>query len=126
MNRGAHLLVIDDDPGLRAGLYDLLSLYGFVVRTAEDGLEALAMMEGDPPDLILSDIVMPKMDGYQFYQRVRSQKAWGGIPFIFLTARKVEDDRQGWDGGDVDTIEKPFEPEDLVEIVLARLAKVKG
>jgi DNA-binding NarL/FixJ family response regulator len=120
---GAKLLVVDDDPGIREGLLDLLGLYGFKVRTAADGAEALQMVEQDPPDLILSDIIMPGMDGYQFLDRIHARREWRGIPFVFLTARgEIPDVRRGLELGAEDYIMKPFEPQDLAAAVLAVLA----
>jgi len=124
MKREAMILVVDDDPGLRCGLYDLLCLYGFDVCTAADGIEALSLMEQDPPDLIVSDIIMPGMNGYQFCSRVRDRVEWLRIPFIFLTAKEeVGDVRYGRELGVEDYIMKPFESEDLVAAVLGKLAR---
>ncbi len=66
------ILVVEDEPGIHNGVADLLQLQGFGVMAATNGVEALSMMDEEVPDLIVADIMMPEMNGYQFYQRVRS------------------------------------------------------
>lgn len=101
-------------------------MQGFTVHTAGDGYEALARMEECVPDMILADIMMPRMNGYQFFSRVRQVMEWNWIPFVFLTARdSVEDVRFGRELGVDDYLIKPFEAEDLLAAVHGKLARFK-
>ena len=116
------ILVVEDDTALLEGLRDILELSGFAVLTARHGLEGLAVLQSRVPDLIVSDINMPRMDGYQFYDRVRAQSEWVSVPFIFLTAKSEKlDVRRGKSLGADDYITKPFEEADLLVAVQAKL-----
>jgi putative two-component system response regulator len=118
------LLVVDDNEALRDGLSDMLSFEGFAVLTAENGFEALEKMEVISPDLIISDITMPQMDGYSFFNAVRSRTEWVTIPFIFLTARAEREDVMiGKNMGAEDYLVKPLSRDELVTAVRARLAR---
>jgi DNA-binding NarL/FixJ family response regulator len=124
MNRKPTILIVEDDPSMRKSIEDMLEHHGFDVLSAGEGFSALELMRRQVPDLILADIVMPEMNGYQFYQRVRSKPKWLWIPFIFLTARdSPEDIRFGRELGVDGYINKPFEPEDLISIVLGKLER---
>lgn len=123
MNRET-LLVVEDNQALREGLRELLGLEGFKVLTAPNGHEALEKMSDITPDLILSDISMPEMDGFTFFQSVRSRPEWVIIPFVFLTARgEKEDILKGKDLGAEDYLIKPLTREELVTAVRARLLR---
>jgi putative two-component system response regulator len=118
------LMVVDDNEALREGLSEMLSFEGFTVVTSENGLEALEKMQVISPDLIISDITMPQMDGYSFFSAVRSRPEWVTIPFIFLTARaEREDVLAGKNMGAEDYLVKPLSREELVTAVRARLAR---
>jgi signal transduction histidine kinase len=107
---------------LLEGLRDILELSGYVVSTARNGLEALSELERQVPDLIVSDINMPRMDGYQLYGQVRAHPDWVRVPFIFLTAKGEKADvRRGKMLGADDYITKPFEEADLLVAVQAKL-----
>lgn len=121
------ILLVDDDLALLEAVTDLLDVSNFHVLTATDGESALAMMDDYTPDLIISDITMPGMDGYQFFDAVRQNPAWITIPFIFLTARGQQTDiRTGYSLGADDYLVKPFEPDDLIIKVEARLKRVRA
>ncbi len=118
------LLVVEDNHALREGLREMLGLEGFMVYTAANGREALEKMKTINPDLILSDISMPEMDGYTFFRSVRNRPEWVMIPFVFLTARgEKEDILTGKDLGAEDYLVKPLTREELVTAVRARLAR---
>ena len=118
------LLVVDDNEALREGLSEMLSFEGFAVLTAENGFEALEKMRVISPDLIISDITMPQMDGYSFFNAVRARTEWVTIPFIFLTARaEREDVLMGKNMGAEEYLVKPMSREELVTAVRARLAR---
>jgi DNA-binding response OmpR family regulator len=118
------ILVADDQPELQAMLCLTLESAGFQVLCTGDGLEALAILQAQAVDLILADIAMPRMNGYQLYQRVRETPRWLAIPFIFLTARSLDSDiRYGKELGADDYLTKPIEPEDLLAAVQGRLRR---
>ena len=120
----ATILVVDDQPDLRAMLSLTLESAGFHVLRSGDGLEALAILQAQAVDLIVADIAMPRMNGYQLYQRVRENPHWIAIPFIFLTARSLDSDiRYGKELGVDDYLIKPIEPEDLLAAVQGRLRR---
>jgi two-component system, sensor histidine kinase and response regulator len=118
----ATILVVEDDGALLDGLRDMLELSGYHVLTARNGVEGLAVLQARLPDLIVSDINMPRMDGYQFYSQVRARPDWVSVPFIFLTAKSEKADvRQGKILGADDYVTKPFEEADLMVAVQAKL-----
>lgn len=119
------ILVVEDDTHMREGIQDTLETHGYEVWTARDGSEGLQVLETLVPDLILSDIAMPTMDGYEFYEAVRRNPHWALVPFIFLTARGERADiLQGKRLGVDDYLTKPFETEELLTAVEARLKRM--
>ncbi|MDW8103299.1 MAG: response regulator transcription factor, partial [Anaerolineae bacterium] len=123
----ATILVVEDNIALLHGLKDLLEHEGYRVLTARDGVEALEVMQKSCPDLIIADIMMPNMDGYVFYEAVRSRPEWVPIPFIFLTARtNREDIIKGKAMGAEDYITKPFDVRELLAVVRSRLERAKA
>lgn len=118
------ILVVEDNPATLQGIRDLLEISGYDVMVAANGREGLESLENQRPDLIISDIMMPDIDGYQFHAQVRKQSDLLGIPFIFLTARGEKDDiRRGKAIGVDDYITKPFDDEDLLITVRAKLSR---
>ncbi len=118
------VLVVEDNDVMRTGLQIILEADGYKVLTAAHGLQALEIMESNYPDLILSDIAMPEMDGYAFFNQVRAHPAWVGIPFIFLTARGERDDIfLGKQVGVEDYLVKPVLRQELLATVRSRLSR---
>jgi putative two-component system response regulator len=121
---GEWILLVEDNDVLREGLKSILEQEGYHAMVAGDGREALAKMEKTTPDLVLSDIIMPEMDGYGLFDAVRSRAEWVSIPFIFLTARR---ERQyvlaGKRLGADDYLLKPITPDDLLTAIRARLGR---
>jgi DNA-binding response OmpR family regulator len=114
----ASILVVDDQPQLLGSIQMTLELAGYRVHTAGTGIEALAVLQVQPIDLILTDIGMPQLDGYQLCRRVRADSRWDAIPLLFLTARGSDDDiRYAKSLGSDDYLVKPIEPEDLLAAV---------
>src|SRR5689334_1867545 len=114
----ALILVVDDQPQLLNSVQMTLELAGYRVCTAGTGIEALAVLQAQPIDLILTDIGMPQLDGYQLCRRVRADGRWSAIPLLFLTARRAEEDiRYAKSLGADDYLMKPIEPEDLLAAV---------
>lgn len=118
------LLIVEDNHILREGLRDILTYEGYNVLTAGDGQEALDQMSTISPDMIISDIAMPGMDGYSFFQNVRARNDWLAIPFVFLTARGERDDiLTGKNLGAEDYLVKPLTRDELLTAVRSRLAR---
>lgn len=129
MGRGKvakRLLVVDDDPGLLLAVSDTLRAEGYDVATARRGADALVRVAETLPDLIISDIRMPGMDGYQLVRNLRSNARTRLVPIVFLTAKDETADRiQGFRTGVDAYITKPFESEELAAIVAAILHRVE-
>jgi DNA-binding response OmpR family regulator len=120
----ACILVVDDQPDLLSNLGLTLESGGYQVLTANDGSEALSILQTQSVDLILADIAMPRMNGYQLYEQVRDNPQWLNIPFLFLTARTLDSDiRYGKELGVDDYLTKPIQPEDLLATVHGKLVR---
>src|SRR6188768_1046244 len=120
------LLVVDDDASLLLAVSETLRAEGYVVVTARRGAEALVRVAERLPDLIISDIRMPGMDGYQLARNLRSAPHTRLVPIVFLTAKDETADRiAGFRTGVDAYVTKPFEPEELAAIVAAILNRVE-
>lgn len=118
------ILVVDDQPDLLSNLILTLEAAGYAACGANDGLEALNILNTRPVHLILADIAMPRMNGYQLYEQVRANPHWLKIPFLFLTARTLDSDiRYGKELGVDDYLTKPIQPEDLLASVSGKLRR---
>jgi two-component system response regulator MprA len=118
----ARVLVVDDEPALRDALESSLAFEGYEVMTASDGLEALDTVAAEQPDLVLLDIMMPRMDGLTAVRRLRSRG--DTVPVLMLTARDAVGDRvTGLDVGADDYLAKPFELDELLARVRALLRR---
>ncbi|CAN5715035.1 N/A [soil metagenome] len=112
------VLVIDDDPVILQLLEVNFEMEGFTVISARDGVEGLAMAVAEQPDVIISDIMMPKRSGIDLVGDLKADERTAGIPVLLLSAKaQTADIRAGIDGGADDYVTKPFEPLDLVEHV---------
>src|SRR5512140_2160736 len=110
------ILVVDDEIYIVHILEFTLTMEGYEVLTAADGEEALRKMEQDRPDLVVLDIMMPKLDGYEVCRRIRQDEDFGQVPIILLSAKGRPIDREtGLDVGADDYIVKPFSPRRLLE-----------
>jgi DNA-binding response OmpR family regulator len=126
MTTDTFILVVDDQPDLLDQVELTLVSAGYHVWTARDGTQALQVLEAQPVDLILADISMPRMNGYQLYERVTENPHWVAIPFLFLTARTLDSDvRYGKALGVDDYLTKPIEPEDLLAAVQGKLRRAR-
>jgi two-component system LytT family response regulator len=120
------ILVLEDDEAVRLPIVDLLEAHNYEVITAEDGQKGIELAGSSKPDLILSDIMMPNVDGYGVFEALQQDPLTAVIPFIFLTAKTDPSDiREGLGLGVDDYITKPFEPEDLVDAIKTRLDKYR-
>ena len=118
------MLVVDDDPVIVRLLEVNFEMEGFAVRTAADGVEGLASAKADRPDVIVSDVMMPRMDGLQLVNELKADPSTASIPVILLSAKAQADDvRAGIDAGADDYVTKPFEPLDLLDRVVKLLPR---
>ncbi len=124
MRQKYRVLIVEDDAHLLSGIKEILELEDYAVTTAHNGVEGLRVLneQADPPDIIVSDVAMPYMDGFRFLEEVRKQDRWVKIPFIFLTAHGERTDRHKGAqlGADV-YLTKPFNAEDLLVSVRTRI-----
>lgn len=120
------ILAVDDEPDLLDNIGLALEAEAYRVLTANDGIEALAVLQTESVDLILADIAMPNMNGYQLYEQVRENPKWRAIPFIFLTARRLDSDiRYGKEMGVDDYLTKPIRAADLLAVVRGKLRRAQ-
>ncbi len=118
------ILVVDDQPALLANIQFTLQAAGYRVLTAADGVEAIDLLRTQQIDLVLADIAMPRLNGYQLFEQMQQEQAWAFIPFILLTARAMDSDiRYGKQLGVDDYLTKPVEPEDLLATVQGKLRR---
>ncbi|MDG4574754.1 MAG: response regulator [Defluviicoccus sp.] len=112
------ILVVEDEPNIVLSLQFLMKKAGFEVRVANDGEEALALVQDRAPDLILLDVMIPKRDGFDVCQTIRANPDWKDVYIILLTAKGREVDREkGIALGANDYVTKPFSTRDLTEKV---------
>ena len=113
-----NILLVDDEPGLREAVQAYLEDSGFTVRSASNAKEGWDLLQQETPDVLISDIMMPQVDGYAFLAQVRDDIRFKGLPVLFLTARGMTSDRiQGYNAGCDAYLSKPFDPEELVAVV---------
>jgi len=121
---GVILLVEDSIPLLRNAAF-LLEVAGYKVLTATNGQEGIEVLHRQRPDLIISDIEMPQMDGYQFLQSVRADRRFRPIPFIFVSAKyELDDLMYGLDLGADDYLPKPYDIHDLLDAIERALPRI--
>ncbi len=118
------ILLLDDDKTLQTVLTRYLEKRGYSVQVVNSGIQGLKLFAQDPPDLVVSDIMMPGMDGLEFCRRLRATRPGQLVPFIFLTAKKDLEDRvKGHHMGADDYITKPFEPLELLAKIESQLER---
>ena len=116
------ILVVDDDPAVRDSLQRSLQYNGYQVSTAEDGLQALALLAAHRPDAVIADVMMPRLDGLEATRMLRA--AGNDVPILLLTARDAVNDRvDGLDAGGDDYLAKPFALEELLARLRALLRR---
>lgn len=119
----ARILVVDDEPSIGEVVSLYLAQEGYEVKVVRDGLAALQALASAPPDLVVLDLMLPKVDGLEITRRVRAE---GTTPIIMLTARREETDRiVGLEMGADDYVVKPFSPRELVSRVKAVLRRTQ-
>lgn len=121
----AQLLVVEDNNDVRSYLCDHLNEAGYHVTEAVNGVEGLRKAQEQTPDLILTDVMMPSMDGYEFSRHIRSDERTSHIPIIMLTAKAAEEDKlEGLETGVDDYLTKPFSTKELLARV-SNLIKIR-
>ncbi|HEY9906964.1 MAG TPA: response regulator transcription factor [Thermosynechococcaceae cyanobacterium] len=118
------LLLVDDEPGLREAVQAYLEDSGFAVEVASNARDGLELARQKLPALVITDIMMPQVDGYEFLKQLRNEPQFKALPVVFLTARGMTADRiQGYNAGCDAYLSKPFDPDELVAIVENLLKK---
>jgi len=124
---GERILVVDDEPDILSLLVYQLSREGYRISTAVDGRSAVSTALEDRPDLIVLDLMLPAMDGYQVLRELREDERTSEIPVLLLTARREEEDRiHGFEKGADAYVTKPFSPRELVLRVGALLRRARA
>ncbi len=112
------ILLVDDEPGLREAVQAYLEDSGFTVRVASDAPQGWEILQQYLPDLVITDIMMPQVNGYEFLKQMREDPRFKALPVVFLTAMGMTKDRiQGYQSGCDAYLSKPFDPDELVAIV---------
>ena len=120
------ILVVDDEPKVLATIKKELEVAGFEVITAKDGTEALKTAHSKYPHLVVLDLLMPGLDGYQVCRLLKSDERFQNMPIIILTARSAEKDMdEGLTMQADGYITKPYDPDVFIEVIRATLAKSK-
>ncbi len=128
MSEKQQLLLVDDEPGIRESVQAYLEdNEAWQVTLASNAEEAWQVIESQTPDLIISDIMMPDVNGYEFLAKLREDPRYRSVPVVFLTARGMTSDRiQGYEAGCDAYLSKPFDPEELEAIVKNLLSKIRN
>lgn len=119
-----NILLVDDDHKTRQGIAQILQIENYSILQATDGNEALQLLERFNPDLIISDLDMPNLDGIQFYKEIRNNSDWTTIPFIFLAgSNSLDKIRTGQELGVEDYLLKPIEADNLIRTIHGKLLR---
>lgn len=117
------VLVVEDDPGVQGMLELMLATEGLETEAVSDGIEAMARLDGPPPDLVLLDVMMPGTDGFSVLKAIRGLKAWKEVPVVVVSAAGADEDLwTGWQSGADHYLVKPFDADELREVILDLLS----
>ncbi len=112
------ILVVDDEPNIVKLVSFILANNGYDVLEASSGAEGIKKAKAEKPDLIVLDVMMPKMDGFEAARKLRADKATSSIPILMLSSKaQFEDKMKGIDSGAMDYVTKPFDKQELLEKV---------
>jgi two-component system, OmpR family, alkaline phosphatase synthesis response regulator PhoP len=118
-----HVLVVDDEVHVRRLVELHLERAGYRVTTASDGQEALDKVAAEHPDLVILDVIMPRVDGFEVLRRLKGNPETAPIPVLMLTVRIWDSDiKEGWHSGAYAYLTKPFSPQELLQTVAQILA----
>lgn len=121
------VLVVEDEANIRNNLREMLELSGHSVMAVENAQDALDLLEGEVPDLILSDILMPGMNGFELLRAIQHKENLRNIPFLFLSAKiELDDIRHGMNLGADDYLTKPVKLKELTQAIDVRIARKKA
>ena len=121
------ILVVDDDPVIQKLLEVNFEMEGYHVATANDGAEALATVAARPPDMVVLDVMMPKLDGIEVVRRMKADAATAAVPVLLLSARaQAKDITEGLQAGADAYMTKPFDPVELLDRVASLLKGPEG
>lgn len=121
------ILVVDDNPLVLGVVRNLLAASGYKVFSAKNGVEALSILKEKVVEVVVCDVMMPEMNGYELHRAIRQEAGYSHIPFVFLTALGgFEEQRAGKDLGVDDYLVKPFEPEDLLATVAGKVKRSRA
>ncbi len=116
------ILIVDDEPQIVRALELLMDRENFKIRSASDGVEALRAIEDDAPDLILLDLMMPRMDGFELCQKIRANPSWKDMVIVILTAKGRDIEREkGMALGADYYVTKPFSTREVVQLIKSAL-----
>ncbi len=115
VREGPVILIVDDDAGLRGFVRASLELEGYTVREAASAEEGLAVLDEESPNLILLDVMMPKVDGWEMLRRVQERHGVGSIPVLMFSGKVDEGEQEAASRGASGFIGKPFDPQQLIE-----------
>lgn len=112
------VLLVDDEPSIRVALAFLIKQLGYQVMEATNGEEALELLAQHQPNVVILDVMMPRLDGFEVARRIRTQPLYAEVKIVFLTARGTEEDRfDGYGSGGELYITKPFDNAELVNTI---------
>lgn len=112
------VLLVEDEKNIILGVRTCLDAVGYHVEVVEDGEDALAFVRGEKPDLILLDLLLPKVDGFEVLGKLKNDKTTSDIPIVVLTAKAGEEDRQrAMELGADSYMTKPFRPQELWDVL---------
>ena len=118
------ILIIEDDKNIRDTIMEILELNEYQTAIAENGLIGIAKALQFKPDLIVCDVMMPEMDGFETLKNIRAINEISNTPFVFLTAKtETRDFREGMNSGADDFLNKPFNTQELLKVIQLRIAK---
>jgi len=120
------ILIIEDEKNIRDTIQEILELNNYHIETAENGLIGVAKALQVKPDLIICDVMMPEMDGFETLRNIRAINEISKTPLIFLTAKTEKRDfREGMNSGADDFLNKPFNTQELLKVIALRIQKSK-
>ena len=118
------VLIIEDEKNIRETIKEILELNDYEIAIAENGLIGIAKALQFKPDLIVCDVMMPEMDGFDTLKNIRAINEISNTPFVFLTAKtETRDFREGMNSGADDFLNKPFNTQELLEVIKLRISK---